>query len=239
MRTFLAFLLFSMLVFAPMEQSYVQTVARDGSSVIEKSTSLAIFANIITNADLERMAQVCQKSTSLRCSVDAGSKTVMMGEDFISGGYYTYKSDSGLPFTTHSVMINRIATDRFSIALDKLLITSNATQAAGGGATVRPIDLNARDENRKNAALLRSIKANLTYTIIMPMPISEARAGNVSGSVDGNIAVFNLVDVIGESAPIVVKSSELNAGYLVAIIGIIALASLALSFFKMKPKKRK
>jgi hypothetical protein len=104
---------------------------------------------------------------------------------------------------------------------------------------VKPTDLGDEEANSEVVAALRLIQANITYTVVMPVAVSEAGAGNASGSIDGSSASFDLVEVLDASKPITVKSRELNLGYLVAIAGVVVLVALALSFFGMKPAKRR
>ncbi|MEW6722175.1 MAG: hypothetical protein AB1324_02855, partial [Candidatus Micrarchaeota archaeon] len=99
--------------------------------------------------------------------------------------------------------------------------------------------LDDSEENAASAAILRRFGANITYTVVFPMPVSSATAGSVSGVVEGNRATFSLIDVMEESEPMVVRSSELNFGYIVVILCVLALAGLAAAFFATKPSKRK
>jgi hypothetical protein len=237
-RAIFVFLLLLAAAHAALDQSYVQTVARNGSSAIEKTMEVTIFANQLTSDGLQRMQQVCASGPRFDCSVDVDAKTVLMREGFAPGGYYSFSTDYGVPSITYTLTIDRIPTDRFSNDLDRLLAAANVTDSSGGGAA-RPIDLKDAATNQENAVLLKQFKANITYTIRMPVAIYDARAGGVQGSVSGNEVSFDLVEVLSESRPIVVRSSELNSGYLLAIGGVIVLAALSVTFFTSKGIRRK
>ncbi len=160
-----------------------------------------------------------------------------MSDYFATGGYYEFTSDYGLPFITHTLTISKIPTDRFSSILDRILLGANVTSSSGGSSTA--IDLHDNATNKGNAKVLRQLRANITYTIIMPMPVSEAECGNLSGTVSGDQASFDLVDVLDQSKPIVVKSNEANLGYITVIAGVVIIIALAMSFMGSKAIKRK
>ncbi len=236
-REILALVLFSLASFAAFDQSYVQTVGRDGNSTIQKSMQLTIFGQLNAQA-LSGMEQYCSSLTAFDCSVDPANKTVTITDAFSSGGYYEYTTDYGLPFVTHTLTITRIPTDRFSNLLDRLLAAGNVSGAGGGGST-SAIDLRDNSTNIQNAAYLRQFGANITYTVVRPADVSSAAAGNVSGSVAGRQATFDLVEVLGASKPIVVKSSELNLGYITAIVGLVVIIALAVAFVRSRTVKRR
>ncbi len=236
-REILALLLISLSASAAFDQSYVQVLDRDGSSAIQKTMQVAIFSQMTAQA-LSGMEQYCASLTAFNCSVDPVNKTVTINDSFSSGGYYEYTTDYGLPFVTHTLTIERIPTDRFSSLLDRLLAAGNVSGAGGGGATAA-IDLRDNATNVPNAAYLRQFGTNITYTVVMPADISSATAGNASASVSGRTATFDLVSVLSASKPIVVVSTELNLGYIVAIIGVLVIIGLAASFMGSKTVKRR
>ena len=231
-------LLFSVLVNAALDQTHVHTISRDGSSTITKSMDLTIFSGMLNEGAFENIDEICQTDQSIDCSVEPEDKKITITERFSSGSYYTFTADYGIPYITYEVVVRRVPADRFSSSLDRLLIAAEAVNVTGAGS-VEPLDL--RDEkNEENAYYLERFRANLTYTINMPAPVYEASAGNVSGTVTGNSAEFDLVDVLGESEYITVTSKEVNSGYLIIIAMVIIVAALALSFFRAKkPEKKK
>lgn len=239
-REIFAILLMAVIASAAIDQSYVQTVFRGGASSVEKTMELAVFSNQLATEGLARMADYCEKPSSIDCSVDVEAKKVVITEEFSSGGYYVFSTDYGLPSITHTMTVNRVPTDKFSSALERLLVAANATEYSGSGGSARSMDLSDAEANAEAAAILKTLKANITYVVVMPSGVSEAKSGNITGAVSGNRASFDLVEVMSaQGGPIVVKSQELNFGYLIAIAGIVVLGALALSFAGTKPSRRK
>ena len=240
-REIFALLLFSALINAALDQSYVHTVSSDGSSTITKSMDLTIFSNILGEDAFGRIDEICQANQTAVCSVDKEEMTITITERFSEGNYYTLTVDHGIPYVTYSLVVRRVPTDRFASSLDKLLVAAEAVEEAGGATG----PLNLRDEaNKEGADYLERFRANITYTVNMPAPVHEARTGAVNGSIAGNSVQFDFVDVLRESDYMVVTSREINYGYLSIIAMVIVLAALALSFFRgkkpsKKPRKRK
>ncbi len=236
-RVILALLLFSVMVNATLDQTYVHMVSRDGSSIITKTMDLTIFSNVLGEQAFARVDEICRTDVSVNCSVDAESKTITMTESFSEGNYYTFTTDYGLPFITHKLVVRRIPTDRFSSSLDQLLIAAGVVDSSERGSA-RPLDLRDKEATSENAYYLGMFNANLTYTIEMPAPVSEASAGSVNGAITGNTAQFDLVDVFEESEYMTVTSNELNLGYLAAIAMAVVVIALALSFSGVRRSKR-
>lgn len=241
MKTELALLVLCMLSAAALDQTYVQTVERDGSSVIEKSADLGLLSTELNLGSFERMAEACGVAEDLDCTVDIEAKTVVLRDSFQSGGYYSYESEYGFPFTTHTLTIESIPTDRFSRLMDRLFDRADATDIPA--SSVSPLYLRDKGQNQEGAELLKQVGVTIEYTVELPSGISEAHAGEVAATIEGNKATFDLVEVLEASEPMVVKSSELNYSYTILAGGIIVLAALAWSFMssqpKKKPKKRK
>ncbi len=236
-REILAVLLLALVSGAALDQTYVQTVSRNGTSVIEKSMQITIFSNQLTADALAKMDAYCKAQKSAGCSVDVAGKTVTMSDVFPPGGYYEFSSDYGLPFITHTVKVTRVPTDRFSSILDGILRGANVTSSSGGSAAA--LDLLDAKANRENAKVLRQLGVNITYAIVMPSPVSEASSGNYTASIDGQTARFDLVEVLDQSQPMVVRSNEANLGYLTVIAGAIVIVAIAISFMGSKTVKRK
>jgi hypothetical protein len=236
-RVILALLLFSFVVNASLDQAYVHTVSRDGSSTMTRDTDLTIFADVLGEGAFQSVDGLCDTNASLRCSVDG--ETVTIKEKLKQGTYYSLTADYGLPFITYTLVVKKVPTDRFSSSLDNLLVVAGAVEEAGT-SRVRPMDLRDKSTNIPDAEYLKKFDANLTYSIEMPAGIYEATAGDVDALLSGNTAQFDLVEVLGESEYMTVKSRELNLGYLALIAMAITLAALAFSFFTHKrPRKRR
>ncbi|MEW6748568.1 MAG: hypothetical protein AB1295_02595 [Candidatus Micrarchaeota archaeon] len=237
MRTILALLMLCVLSAATLDQRYVQVVERDGNTSIEKSADLGLLSVQMNPGAFDRMADICEQSSELHCSVDAENKVVTLTDQFQSGGYYTYESEYGLPFVTHTLTVDSIPTDRFARLMDRLFDNANATGMVSGAGG--PLYLSQKEENARGAELLKELGVTITYTVELPSAVSEARAGSVEAVVEGNLATFDLVAVLEDSEPLVVKSSELNFGYIVLVGGVAVLAALAWSFMGSRPKPRK
>lgn len=236
MRKFiLALVLLSVLVNAGIEQSYEQTVKRDGNSVIVKTMDINIAAAELGPNAFQYLAETCNASGRFVCSVE--DKKITMEETFSPGTYYTFKTEYGLFSIDHMLVVSKIPTDRFSMTLDDLLDEADIIESSGDAAEL--IDLNDAEINREAAGYLRRFNANMTYTIVMPGDLKEAYAGNVTAARAGNAAVYDLISVMEESQPMVVKSSELNTANMIIVGAVIVLGALAYSFFREKPKPAK
>ena len=244
MRREILILLAISLVWGAVDQSYVHDVSRDGSSEMEKTSELSLFSDQIDEEAYQRMKIVCDdQEFRVDCSVDAEAKTVTITEKLVPGGYYAYSADYGFPFITYSMVIDKIPNDRFASALSRILVEANVTDPAGAGGSVNPIDFEDEINNREVARILKNIEANITYTVNFPVPVSEAKSGNASAKISGNSVTFDVVELLEVSEPVRIRSSEINLGYMVLIIGLIIVGALALSFFGSKPirsaKKKK
>lgn len=237
MRREILILLAISLAWGAVDQSYVQNVFRDGSSVIQKTSELTIFSTQLGKDAFERMDAFCESGQDVNCSVDVAEKTITITEKFETGGYYSYSTEYGFPLITYSMVVGKIPNDRFASALSKVLVEANVTDPSQAGGSVDPIDFSDEQNNKEVARILRDIDANLTYVVVFPMPISEAYAGGVKGDIRGDSASFDLVTLLEESKPVTIRGSELNLGYIVLIIGLLVLAGLAFSFFYSKPRK--
>jgi hypothetical protein len=230
MRRIIVFLMLAAMASAAFDQSYVQTVANDGSSVIVKTQDLSPFSGIVSIPALQK---ACAQMSSVQCSVDG--QVMAITERFSSGTeYYSFVTENGFPSITYTLTVNKIPNDVFSADIDRVMVMANASPGSQPGPA---IDLSA--DNRESAAVLRLVKANVTYTVVLPVTPGEASAGNASGRIEGSRVTFNLVDVFDASRPIVIKASALNAGIIVLIVGAVVLAWLAYSFFGISRKKQK
>lgn len=234
MRREIIFLLLAVsLAAATLDQTYAQTVDREGDSVIVKSTDLSLLMGQLGEGSLAKLSRFCESDGS--CSVEGN--TVTITEEFSPGSYYTFTAEHGIPFSQYTYEIRKIPADRFGQLLDKLLLEAGVIDETGD--VLDPIDLSDKESNGKDAEDFRRFNVNINYSIVMPGSVSEAHAGNASASIEGSKATFDVVEVMADSEPMVVKSSELNLGVLVLIAGIIIVAGLAVAFKKSKPKRRK
>jgi hypothetical protein len=222
MRKLIMLLLLAALASGTFDQTYLQTLAGNGSSVITKTQDLSVFSNSVS---FPALAQVCAAMSSVHCSVSG--ETMNITENFApGGGYYTYTSDGGFPLITNTLVITKVPNDVFGNDLAKVLVAANLTSAGGSSSA---IDLTA--DNGAVVSALRQFDVNLTYIVDLQTVPSAAYSGNVTGSISGDAVAFNLVDAMASGQPIVIKSQELNIGALALIIGVVVLAGLAYAFF--------
>jgi hypothetical protein len=233
LKPMMALLIVLALSFSTMDRMYVQDIRPDGSSTIQKTMDLSIFANKLSASSFQAMADFCARSSQVSCSVDAASKTVTIKESLASGSYYSVNSEYGFPFITQTLTIDRIPNDMFGASLNTILAAANIT--APDQSAVQA--LNLHDDNNASASVLKAIGANYTYIVTMPSSVSEARSGGYNAAIDGDSATFDLVQVLSQSQPMVLVSGQINSFVVVIIIGIIVLGALAYSFFGSKPSK--
>lgn len=231
MKRLFVFLLLSMLANAALEQTYVQTVGRDGSSVIEKKMDVSLFVNQLPEGALERMTDICLTTSAIKCSVNNTTITIIERLP-AQNGYYTFTTEYGVPFITYTLTVRKLPTDRFASDLDMLLAAAGATEGSSGAAAV---DLNAN--NNETAYYLKLLKTDVSYAVEMPTGVE--RGGTPRGEVSGSLVNFDLVQVLEEGGPMVVRSQELNFGYLVIICAAIVLGALTLSFFYSVKRRKK
>lgn len=230
MRNLAIFLVLAAVAGAAFEQSYVQSVAPDGTSTIVKAQDLSPFAGVVP---IPALRKACEIMSSVQCSVDGNVMTVT--ERFTPNTeYYSFVKEDGFPFITYTVTVNKIPNDVFSADIDRVMIAANAST---GGAPSPAIDLSA--DNRESAAVIRLLRANVTYALELPVTPSEASAGNASGKIDGKSVTFSLADVFDASAPMVIRAREFNFGIVILGLGIAVVAALAYSFFGISRKKEK
>jgi len=222
MRNIMILLLLAAVAGATFDQSYVQSVAGDGSSSIVKTQDLSVFSNAVS---FPALAATCAAMSSVQCSVSGQTMTIT--ERLIpNGGYYTYMTDNGFPLITNTLIVNKVPNDLFGADLARVLYAANASSS--GGQSIA-IDLTA--DNRDVVSALKQFKVNLTYVVDLQTGATEASAGNVTGIIAGNTVTFDLVDVMASGQPIVIKSQQLNLGAIVLILGVAVIAWLAYSFF--------
>ncbi len=220
---FLGVLCFVMLAGATIEQTYVQTLSRSGSSTIEKTMDLGVFGKVI---DIQKIADYCKQGNS--CTVDQASKKITLIEKFSQGSEYTFSSDYGLPFITYRMTLSRVSTDKFNAAFEKVLVATNATDGKGFDAG-NPIELTDAKGNQELVGMLKGVKADIKYTITMPATIEGTNS---------ELQTFDVVAAMESATPITVVSKELNTGYMAAIAGVVVLIGLMASFIVSKPKKK-
>lgn len=214
-------------------QTYEQTMDLDGDSVITREEDANLFLGLFGDDALQKIEQVCAEDSSLGCSYSEGK--LKLTENFqLKDGYYQFETSYGLPYIEYTLEVNKIPTDRFMKKLSEVLVAaglSDYTDQSG-----RAIDLSNKEENAEMAKLMRDSQLGIAYVIEMQGEIFVASAGEANGDVEYSRVTFSLEDVLSESEPIVVKSRELNLGFILFILAILIMGAFAASFFFGKKK---
>lgn len=233
MRGIVALLLIVALANAVIDQSFVQTVSRDGGSSMEKTMELAMFSGTLGGAAIQKMAEYCD-GAEMDCSVDTKRQEITIWEKLAPGTYYTYSVDNGLPYITYTLTVTRLPNDLFAADLQDVLAGAGA--AEGGAAAVDALDFADTATNSRSIPILKLLDANLTYAASMPGQVTYAMAGGVEGAASGSSASFDIVKVMEAGKPIVIRSQELNSPYVFGIGAMIAILILGYAFTTTKPK---
>jgi uncharacterized protein (UPF0333 family) len=200
-------------------QTYVHTFDSSGKSFIEEKKDLSSYIQSYPNGSLDRLRNACSATPALGCSVDGTIMTLRL-EMAPDSGYYTFKSEYGLPFITSTVTVEKIPSDQFDAALNRALVAVDLTTSR---SSAKPLDLRDSATNAQLAAAWKSVGMNETYTIVMP---------------DGHSETYDLVALLADSKPMAVAVQELNLGVLTLLAGVLVLAAFAGSFFFTKKKKK-
>ena len=232
MRTLLAVMLLSVLLTGSIFQTYEHSVEPDGDSVVVKEMDTGLFLGMLGDGAGEKIENACSLDPTLECSFSDG--TLKMMEEFsTSENYYSFEVGYGLPYIEYELIVKKIPIEKFSERLDNILLAAGLVNETAGsyGDAMNLLD---SEENRESASFMRESGLDISYVAVMPGEIVEAYAGGASGTINGSRAEFLLSDVLYESQPVVVRSREINWGYIVLIAAIIVLAAFALSFRKIK-----
>lgn len=221
MREIIFLIVLSSLVFASLDQSYQQVVKRSGDSLITKSSDLTVFQNSIGN--LTKIEELCNSNKNC----EFRNKTIYITEEFQPGNYYTYKEEYGFPFVEQVITIRKIPTDIFGESLDRVIIEAEAIDSVPG--SIEAIDLLESETNLESSIFLKRFDIKIIYKITMPSQIYDAYSGNISANITDKTAEFNLVDILGQSSNITVKSREINMSLIIIISAIIVFSAMALS----------
>jgi len=213
-------------------QTYEHTVKNNGESEIKKEFDLGFFTGMFGQDADARIAQVCYPNSPFRCEYN-NSKMVLRKEFSQNDGYYEFHVNYGVPFIDYEIVVRKIPTEKFSEMLDSVLFSAGVINATADDYG-KPINLENTAASKEAATLIKQTGLDIKYVIVMPGYVWNASAGNVSATSEGERAEFLLSEVLEEGQPMVVKSRELNIGYMLLIAMIIVLAAFALSFRKYR-----
>jgi hypothetical protein len=218
-KLFVLFLLFAVLA-ANAAQTYVQKMDTVGNAVVTEERDLSVFLQLFPSGSLEKIASTCASDPSLSCSVSGSMMTTTV--DISPGsGYYSYTTEYGLPFATTILTINKLPTDLFDTSVDNVLNKAGLTSGKG---SAQPIDLGDKVADAAIAEAWKGAGVSMNYTIVMPNGYTES---------------YDVTGLLADSHPIIITTQEPDFGLIVLILGVIAMAAVAFSFFGMKMRAGK
>jgi hypothetical protein len=218
-KLFVLFLLFAVLA-VNAAQTYVQKVDTVGNAVVTEERDLSVFLQLFPSGSLEKIANTCASDPSLSCSVSGSVMTTTI--DMGSGsGYYSYTTEYGLPFATTTLTVNKLPTDLFDTSVDNVLNKAGLTSGKG---SAEPIDLGDKVADAAIAEAWKGAGVSMSYTIVMPDGYSES---------------YDVTELLANAHPITISTQEPDFGLIVLILGVIALAAVAYSFFGLKTRSGK
>ncbi|MEM4358919.1 MAG: hypothetical protein QXT45_00100 [Candidatus Bilamarchaeaceae archaeon] len=233
-RYILAFLVVFMLLIGTIVQKYEHDVLHDGSSVITKSFRLSALGPVNESA----LKRFCADNLEYGCSIENGEMHVTIALSKQTE-YYTLVVDYGFPFVTYDLTIRSVPDDVFAEKIDAIM---KANGYAGTGRK-EPIDITTKDTEIE--AFLKTY-GDISYSVKMPGSIVDNNVGKRSDSV----VTFAFSEVFKKEGPVIIKSQEINSGYLLLATMAIVIIAFAFTFLKkapkaeegpkpLKPKKRK
>ena len=211
----IVFLLLVSLLLTGSTQVYNQRVDALGNSMVEEKRDMSIFLSLLPSGALDDISAICSSYTNLECLVE-GTTITMVVHVQPDNQYYSLKTDHGFPFSTTTFTLNKIPTDAFDSSINEVFVKANLSS---GKSSSVPLDLNNVEGNRAKADALRASGITIEYNIMMP---------------NGQLSTYNLVEVLGDSKPIVIQTYELNFWLIILLIGVGAVGYLAYSFFGNK-----
>jgi hypothetical protein len=214
-RYIIMFILISLLLTGSITQLYTHKVDALGDSRITESRNISFFLSLLPTDALQRINDICLVNSSLDCSLQ--NTTLTMSLDLESGNdYYSLTTDNGFPFVTTTLTINKIPTDLFDDRINSILLSSKLVSDEG---SAKPIDLTDKSTNRAKAAALKSSGFEIAYSVEMP---------------NKKVSNYDLVAILEDSKPIVVKTQEINSWTIALAVGIILVLFVSASFFGKK-----
>ena len=181
--------------------------------------------------------KVKKKDKTFECETD--NLSLVLRRNFTANeGYYTFEVTGEFPYRTYRVIVNKIPLDKFGKVLQQSLGkgSSETETAFSVFSEAKAIDFKKTEDNALSSAGFKMLGLNLLYNVEMPGEITSATSGGYNAVVSGSTAGFNLVDVMENSAPLVVESRELNVFLFVMIGGVILLVLLTLAFLNSRKK---
>jgi hypothetical protein len=212
MKNILPLFIVLILLTGSITQTYTQSTDSLGVSTVEEKRDLSPILQLFADTALSDIKSVCDSYTSFNCAVEGTILTSQISINPVNS-YYTLETDSGFPFTTTTLTIERIPTDLFDSKINSILEIAKLTSGKG---SADPIDLNQVQANKAKAQALNQSGIVLIYSVTMP---------------NGETSEHNLNEILQDSKPITIKSQQINFGLIILILGVVVLGFLFWSFF--------
>ena len=244
------FIMFGLLFFAGcVNITYTHKINPDGSSTIEQAVDLTGYINYLKTSgtggggqgfDSSQLTLMCtamapQFTPGVECNVVGN---VMTFKKTVSpqDGFYDFQTSGGLFGGKYKVVVNKIPAALFT--------KPSADSGLGGsgltGGQSKDVVFTDKEANLQTANGAKTIGMNMTYIVEMPAPVTSATAGNYKAKVDGNKAVFDLIELfqVSDPGPIVVEA-EGGTGMLmvIAVVVVVIIVLLLLWLFVFNKKK--
>jgi|GEM_PF-790730 len=233
MRAIILLLLISLAFTGSVTQTYYQTVSESGSSVISQELDATVIMQFMPDGTINSMQSACLLDEELSCSINVNDNIIRTSREFEADGYYySFEAEYEIPYVDYTLTVNKVPKDVFSKAIEKIIVEAGIP--VEGGSNLVPIDLTDKESGRTLSSQMDNFNLDILYIMEMPGGITSAQAGELNGEIAGEAATFNLREVLADSAPIVVKSRQINWLYLIAIAGIVIVIVMAASFMRKK-----
>ena len=230
--------------------TYYHKVNGDGSSTLEQQIDLTGYISAMKGFGgaagsgsgqpdpSQQLALLCasvqaQLKEGVECKVENNVWTLkksFKAED----GFYTFESKDNKQILT----VNKLPADLYM----KAGADSGGALGGGlGGGPAQDLDFSDKVKNKQTADQMSQNKAfqiNMTYVVEMPGTVTKATAGSYEAKKDGSKAIFNLVEVLADSAPLVVESEAGSNMMLIigAVVVIVIVLALLWFFLSRKPQ---
>ena len=165
------------------------------------------------------------------CSVD-GNKITLRRSFTPQDGFYTFEASG----SKYKVEVKKIPIKSFSKPNAGTTDSSGGLGGLGSGES-KDIDFTDKIGNAQTAIGFQTLKMNMTYIVEMPAGVTKATAGKYNAKIEGNKAIFDLVQVLGDSEPLVVEAEGGTSTMMLVIAGVVVLAVLLLLWFFVFNKK--
>ncbi len=227
--------------------TYYHKVNGDGTSTLEQQLDLTGYINAMKGVGTgagggqsDPSAQLALLCASVQPKLKEGTECKVENNVWTlrkafktEDGFYTFESKDNKQILT----VNKLPADLF------MKPGEDSGGGFGGGlgtGAAQDLDFNDKVKNKQSADQMTqnpAFQINMTYVIEMPGPVTKAVYGSHEAKKEGNKAVFNLVEVLADSAPLVVESEAGSNMLLIigAVVAVVIVLALLWFFLSRKP----